>query len=161
MSAMKPGHAARGQSVVEFALVLPAFVLVGLLFIQLCVLGVRWYQLIGVTSTVTRYAAAYNGETVAVDDKIRAVAEASGFRADHLWVEIDTDAGAGPTHDGRAHRADLARGADAPASAGYNGDVTVRLTYQVPLLFHLFGAQVPVGVSLSQGSIGAYGGLAP
>jgi len=161
MSAMRPRHAARGQSVVEFALVLPAFVLVGLLFIQLCVLGVRWYQLIGVTSTVTRYAAAYNGETVAVDDKIRAIAEASGFRDDHLWVEIDTDAGAGPTHDGQAHRADLAWGADAPAPAGYNGDVTVRLTYQVPLLFHLFGAQVPVGVSLSQGSAGAYGGLAP
>lgn len=161
MTQGRMGPAARGQSVVEFALVLPAFVLVGLLFIQLCVLGVRWYQLIGVTGTVARYAAAYNGETAEVDGEVLGVAGANGFRGDHLWVEIDTDAGAGPVQRGQAHRADRAQAADAPPPAGYNGDVTVRLTYHVPLLFHLFGAAVPIGVSLSQGSTGTYGGLAP
>ena len=154
-------HAPRGQALIEFALVLPTFVLVGLLFVQLCVLGVRWFQLIGVTSTVVRYAAASNGETPAVDAVIARIAVANGFQPALLLVEIDTDAGTGSPSHGQPHRVDQAQAADAPAPAGYGGAVTVHLTYQAPLLFHLFGAAVPVGTSLSQASIGAYGGLAP
>ncbi len=153
---MRRHHAARGQSLVEFALVLPAFLAVALLCLQLGVLGVRWWQLNGVASTVVRRAAAYNGETSAVDDAIQAVAGANGLRGDRLWVEIDTDAGAG-----RAHRANKAQAADAPPPAGYGSTVTVHLTYREPLLFNLFGGVVPLGTTLSQESVGAYGGLAP
>ncbi len=153
---MRRMRAARGQSLVEFALVLPAFLAVGLLCLQLCVLGVRWWQLNGVASTVVRRAAVSNGETSVVDDAIQAVAGANGLRDDRLWVEIDTDAGAG-----RAHRADQAQAADAPPPAGYGGTVTVHLTYREPLLFNLFNGAVPLGAALSQESTGAYGGLAP
>lgn len=161
MRTMTSRHAARGQALIEFALVLPTFVLVGLLFIQLCVLGVRCFQIIGVTSTVVRYAAASNGETPTVDAVIARIAVANGFQPALLSVEIDTDAGTGPPSRGRPHRADQAAAGDAPAPAGYGGAVTVHLTYQAPLLFHIFGAAVPVGTSLTQASVGAYEGLAP
>lgn len=153
---MRRYGAARGQSLVEFALVLPAFLAVGLLCLQLCVLGVRWWQLNGVAGTVVRQAAAFNGEASAVDDAIRAVAGSNGLRSDRLWVEVDTDAGAG-----RAHWADQAQATDAPPPAGYSGMVTVHLTYREPLLFNLFGGAVPLGAALSQESASAYGGLAP
>ena len=136
---VKRCHAARGQSLVEFALVLPVFLAVGLLCVQLCVLGVRWWQLNGVAGSVVRQAAAANG-----------------LHGDRLLVEIDTDGGAG-----HAHRADQARTADAPPPAGYSGTVTVRLTYHEPLLFTLFGSAASLGATLSQESTGAYGGLAP
>src|SRR5690242_2765714 len=83
--------AGQGQSLVEFALVLPMFLLVGLLFIQLCVLGVRWWQLNSVASTVLRQAAAHNGETAEVDRALLSAAAASGLHADHLWVVVNTD----------------------------------------------------------------------
>jgi len=149
-------HAARGQSLVEFALVLPVFLAVGLLCLQLCVLGVRWWQLNGVASAVVRQAAAANGETPAVDDAILNVGAANGLPGDRLWVAIDTDAGAG-----HVHRADQAQAADAPPPAGYSGTVTVHLTYHEPFLFHLFGGAASLGAALSQESTGAYGGLAP
>lgn len=153
---MKRWQAACGQSLVEFALVLPVFLAVGLLCLQLCVLGVRWWQLNGVAGAVVRQAAAANGETPAVDDAILSVAAANGLHGDRLWVEIDTDAGTG-----RAHRADQAQPADAPPPAGYSGTVTVHLTYHEPLLFALFGGTATLGAALSQESSGAYGGLAP
>jgi len=149
-------HAARGQSLVEFALVLPVFLAVGLLCLQLCVLGVRWWQLNGVAGTVVRQAAAANGETSAVNDTILRAADANGLHGDRLWVEIDTDMGAG-----RAHRVDQAQAADAPPPAGYSGMVTVHLIYHEPLLFTLFGNVVSLGATFSQESTGAYGGLAP
>jgi Flp pilus assembly protein TadG len=148
--------AARGQALLEFALVLPVFLAVALLCIQLCVLGVRWWQLNSAAGVVVRQAAAGNGETRAVDDAVLRVAAANGLQDDHLWARFDTDAGAG-----RQHRADQAQSSDAPPLAGYGGTVTVRLTYQAPLLFGLFGGAVPLGATFSQESPGAYGGLAP
>ena len=153
---MRRRHAARGQSLVEFALVLPVFLAVGLLCLQLCVLGVRWWQLNGMAGAVVRQAAAANGETPAVDDAILSAADANGLHGDRLWVEIDTDAGAG-----RAHWADQTQAADAPPPAGYSGTVTVHLTYHEPLLFTLFGGAASLGATFSQESTGAYGGLAP
>lgn len=153
---MRRQHAARGQSLVEFALVLPVFLAVGLLCLQLCVLGVRWWQLNGVAGAVVRQAAAVNGETQAVDAALLNTAAANGFPGERLWVQVDTDAGAG-----RIHRADQAQTADAPPPAGYSGTVTVQLTYQEPLLFNLFGAAVSLGATFSQASSGAYGDLAP
>lgn len=153
---MRRRHAARGQSLVEFALVLPVFLAVGLLCLQLCVLGVRWWQLNGVAGAVVRQAAAANGETPAVDDAILNVGVANGLQGDRLWVAIDTDAGAG-----HVHRADQAQAADAPPPAGYSGTVTVHLTYHEPLIFTLFGGVASLGATLSQESTGAYGGLAP
>lgn len=147
---------ARGQALVEFALVLPVFLLVGLLFIQLCVLGVTWARVNNVAGAVAHQAAASNGETNQVDDALLSVAAANGLHGDQLWAEIDTDAGVG-----RAHRADQAQSSDAPPPAGYSGTVTVRLTYQAPLLFGLFGGAVSLGAAFSQASTGAYGGLAP
>src|SRR5579884_2613862 len=129
---MRRCSAARGQSLVEFALVLPVFLAVSLLCLQLCVLGVRWWQLNGVASTVVRQAAAANGETDAVDSALLTTAAANGLHGDRLWVEVDTDAGTG-----RAHRADQAQATDAPPPAGYGGTVTVHLTYHEPLLFPL------------------------
>ena len=155
-TAVRRSSAARGQSLVEFALVLPMFLLVGLLFIQLCVLGVRWWQLNSIASTVVRQAASHNGETPAVDRAVLTAATSSGLQADHLWTEVDTDAG-----PGQAHRADQAKGTGAPPPAGYGGLVTVHLTYQEPLLFHLFGGTVSLGATFSQESSGAYGELAP
>jgi len=149
-------HAAHGQSLVEFALVLPVFLAVGLLCLQLCVLGVRWWQLNSVAGAVVRQAAAANGETTVVDDAILSAADANGLHGDRLWVEIDTDAGAG-----RAHWADQAQVMDAPPPAGYGGTVTVHLTYHEPLLFTLFGSAASLGATFSQESTGAYGGLAP
>lgn len=148
--------APKGQALVEFALVLPVFLLVGLLCIQLCLLGVTWSRLNGVAGTLVRQAAAANGETAAVDDTVLNVAAANGLAGDHLWVEIDTDAGAG-----HLHRADQAAGDNAPPPAGYNGTVTVHLTYRAPVLFGVFGAAASLGSTLSQESGGAYGGLAP
>ena len=153
---VKRCHAARGQSLVEFALVLPVFLAVGLLCLQLCILGVRWWQLNGVAGAVVRQAAAANGETPAVDDALLNIVAANGLQGDRLSVEIDTDAGVG-----HAHRADQAQAADAPPPAGYSGTVTVRLTYHEPLLFTLFGGAASLGATLSQESTGAYGGVAP
>lgn len=146
----------RGQSLVEFALVLPMFLLVGLLFLQLCVLGVRWWQLNSVAGTIVRQAAAHNGETPEVDRALLTAASTNGLHADLLWMEVDTDGGAG-----HLHRADQAQASDAPPPAGYGGLVTIRLTYQEPLLFHLFGGTVALGATFSQESSGAYGELAP
>ena len=153
---MKKCQAAQGQSLVEFALVLPVFLAVGLLCLQLCVLGVRWWQLNGAAGAIVRQAAAANGETDAVDTALLTTAAANGLHGDRLWVEIDTD-----TDAGRAHRADQARAADAPPPAGYGGTVTVHLTYHEPLLFPLFGGMAVLGATLSQEGTGAYGGLAP
>lgn len=153
---MRRYQAARGQSLVEFALVLPVFLAVGLLCLQLCVLGVRWWQLNGVAGTIVRQAAAANGETPAVDMALLNAVAANGLHGDRLWVEIDTDAGAG-----HIHRADQAQDADAPPPAGYNGTVTMHLAYHEPLLFTLFGSMASLGATLSQESTGAYGGLAP
>ncbi len=153
---MRRRHAARGQSLVEFALVLPVFLAVGLLCLQLCVLGVRWWQLNSVAGAIVRQAAAANGETHTVDMTLLNAVAANSLHSDRLWVEIDTDAGAG-----RAHRADQAQATDAPPPAGYNGAVTVHLTYREPLLFNIFGDAVPLGATLSQASTGAYGELAP
>ncbi len=153
---MRRCSAARGQSLVEFALVLPVFLAVGLLCLQLCVLGVRWWQLNGVVGAVVRQAAAANGETPALDDAILRIADANGLRGDRLWAAIATDAGMG-----RLHRADQAQPADAPPPAGYSGTVTVHLTYHEPLLFNLFGGIASLGATLSQESTGAYGELAP
>ena len=153
---MRRRHAAHGQSLVEFALVLPVFLAVGLLCLQLCVLGVRWWQLNGVAGALVRQAAAANGESRAVDTAVLNAVAANGLHSDRLWVAIDTDAGAG-----HAHRADQAQAANAPAPAGYSGTVTVHLTYHEPLLFTLFGGVASLGATLSQESTGAYGGLAP
>lgn len=149
-------RAARGQSLVEFALVLPLFLVVGVLFLQLCVLCVRWWQLNGVAGAVVRQAAAANGETNTVDVAALRIAASNGLRGDRLWVEFDTDTGAG-----RAHRADQAQAADAPPPAGYSGTVTIHLSYQEPLILPLFGGEASLGATQSQESTGAYGGLAP
>ncbi len=149
-------HAARGQSLVEFALVLPVFLAVGLLCLQLCLLGVRWWQLNGVAGAIVHQAAVANGETPAVDMALLNTVAANGLHSDRMWVEVDTDAGAG-----RAHRADQAQVMDAPPPAGYSGTVTVHLTYHEPLLFTLFGGAASLGATFSQESTDAYGGLAP
>lgn len=149
-------RAMRGQALVEFTLVLPIFLLVTLLFLQLCVLGVRWWQLNSVAGTVVRQVAAGNGETRAVDDAVLRIASANGLRSDLLWAEVDTDAGIG-----HIHRADQAQASDAPPPATYGGTVTVRLTYRAPLIFGLFGHTVSLQSSFSQASSNAYGGLAP
>lgn len=155
-TAVMRSSAARGQSLVEFALVLPMFLLVGLLFLQLCVLGVRWWELNSVAGTIVRQAAAHNGETAEVDRALLTAATASGLHVDLLWMEINTEGGTG-----HLHRADQAQATDAPPPAGYTGLVTVHLTYQEPLLFHLFGGTVLLGATFSQESSGAYGELAP
>lgn len=128
-------HAARGQSLVEFTLVLPILLLIMFAFVQLLLVLRAQSALTSVANVAAGQASLSGGETRGLDTEIAHLAGQNGIVASLVRVRIDTDGGAGAWHwaDGHDGPTSATQAAAYPPPASYNGDVTVHLTYAYPL----------------------------
>lgn len=147
-----------GQATIEFALVSLAFFVVMFGCLQLAALGIAWGHANAVATLGASYAAAANGETSAVDRHIADAAARNGLRVDRVTLEVDTPRGLGTPHnpdDG------MPSDGSGVADVGFDGTVTVRITYRVPLFFQLSGPEITVSGAHSDYSSGSYGDAVP
>ncbi len=128
---MKRRHARRGQSLIEFAFVLPVLLLILFAFMQLLLVLGADGALATVANAAAHQAALAGGETAAVDAEIVSLAQQNRLDPSLVRVQVVTDGGAGTWHAADGH--DLAGGSNPyPPLASYNGTVTVHLSYAYP-----------------------------
>ena len=140
---MRRQDARRGQSVVEFALVLPILLAVLFIFTELLLVFRAQGTLTSVASAAAHNAALAGGETAGVDADIARLAQQNSLAPDVVRVRIDTDGGAGSWHWADWH--DLPASADRsawyPPPASYNRDLAVHLTYAYPMALPFLGSR--------------------
>jgi Flp pilus assembly protein TadG len=136
-------HAQHGQSLLEFALVLPVLLVVGFAFVELLLVFKAQGTLTSVATAAVHHAALAGGETADVDTAIASLALQNGLAPGLVRVRIDTTGGAGRWHWADWH--DLPAGAERsawyPPPAVYNSDVTVHLTYADAFTLPFLGPQ--------------------
>jgi Flp pilus assembly protein TadG len=140
---MRRSHARHGQSLVEFALVLPLLLAVGFAFTELLLVFKAQGTLASVATAAVQNAALAGGETTAVDTAIVSLLQQNGLPARLVRVQIATAGGAGTWHWADWHDlpAGTARAAWYPPPATYNSAVTVHLSDAYPLALPFSGSQ--------------------
>ena len=140
---MRRHHLRRGQSIVEFVLVLPLLLVVGFAFVELLLVFKAQGTLASVATTAAHDAALAGGETADVDTAIASAVLQNGLPAGLVRVRVDTAGGIGSWHwaDGHDLPVGAARSAWYPPPATYNSAVTVHLTYAYPLALPFTGRQ--------------------
>jgi len=135
---------AGAQSLVEFAVVLPLFLLLLLGVFEIGSLMECWVALQHAADEAARYAT--TGEGYSDGPGVREARIAAVARAAALGVVIDP--GAGGTAPGYFHVAIRSSGSSPDPSApdnagGANDIVRVEITYNFPLAFRIFGPDTP------------------
>lgn len=148
--------AAPGQSLVEFAIVLPVFLALTLGAFQLAIGFVTLLRLQATADRSAQIAASYGGETPAGDAEIAALVRRNNLNPAQLTMQVSTRDGSGA-----AHLVSDPPGAPPPA-APYDGRVTVTFSYRLPLLLPVPGSPVwDLPASGTDSAPAAYGDLAP
>lgn len=132
---MRRTHTARGQSLVEFVLVLPVMLLIVFAFVQLLLVLKAQSALTSVANVAVGQAALSGGETRELDAEIAHLALQNDLAPNLVQVLIETDGGAGAWHwaDGHASPDGAAQADVYPPPASYNGTVTIHLRYAYTL----------------------------
>lgn len=149
-------RAARGQSLVEFAIVLPVFLALTLGAFQLAIGFATLMRLQAVADRSAQIAASYGGETAPGDAEIAALAGRNNLNPAQLMMQVSTRDGSGT-----AHLASDPPGVTPPA-APYGGRITVDLSYRLPLILPFPAATAwSLPASGTYSAPAAYGDLAP
>lgn len=149
-------RAARGQSLVEFAIVLPVFLALTLGAFQLAIGFATLMRLQAVADSSARIAASYGGETATGDAEIADLARRNDLNPAQLTMQVSTRDGSGTVH--------LASDPPGtpPPPAPYGGRVTVTFRYSLPLVLPFPGDAVwSLPASGTDSAPAAYGDLAP
>jgi len=148
--------AARGQSLVEFAIVLPVFLALTLGAFQLAIGFATLMRLQAIADRSAQIAAAYGGETGPGDAEIAALTGRDNLNPARLTMQVSTRDGAGSAHL-------VSDPPEAtPPPAAYGGRVTVTFRYRLSLFLPFPGASVwSLPASGAYSAPAAYGDLAP
>lgn len=133
---------ARGQALIEFALVVPVLLLIIWVFITVAAALMTRGTVGSVTQTITQQAARSGGEDASVDDLVQSAASQNGLALSRLLVRIDTAAGAGAWHYADWHDTGADHSSVYPPPAPWGTPVQVHLRYADPIAIPFLGTQV-------------------